>query len=352
MGMETLSVRLARTSLSIGTATKGIVVMQMRKQAIPRFSRLLAVFGCVLTLSVGVLAEEADSLLLPSESQGWTPSSELHVARTPTARGAVEIRGTGTLEFDTSQIQLLRSDVFQTEHFSVFDVLVHLADQGAIELGYQFDESADTYVIKTLNGLEGWWYDAHYAGGSFNRTVVRMDHYPVKDGMDILFYLEDPERLTAIHENFRQEVDRRQENGDQVIIPIVTIRSPQASLTFDEVVVKAHNVRADLFQPGVTTVLDVLLSLGEQEKLTSLTLTWRDRAEDADPIDNYFVNLITGDAFSPEATGSCIFTHQIGSETLKDYLAPNACEGSHIHLTADLEIIVSPEYVEWLWVCL
>lgn len=326
--------------------------MQMREQAIPRFSRLLAVFGCVLTLSVGVLAEEADSLLLPSESDGWTPSSEAHVGRAPTARGSIEIRGTGTLEFDPSQIEALRSDVFQSGHFSVFDVLVHLANQGAIELGYQFDESADTYVIKALNGLEGWWYDAHYAGGSFNRTVVRMDHYPVKDGMTIQFYLEDPDRLTAIHTSFRQEVDRRQQNGDQVIIPTVTIRSPQASLTFDEVVVKAHNVRADLFQPGVTTVLDVLLSLGEQEKLTSLTLSWHDGAEDADPIDNYFVNLITGDAFSPEATGSCIFTHQIGSGTLKDYLAPNACEGSHIHLTADVEVITSPEYVEWLWACL
>jgi len=306
----------------------------------------------VLSMSVGVLAQEADSLLLPSESQGWAPSSEAHVGRVPAARGFVEIRGTGTLEFHPSQIQSLRPDVFQTEHFSVFDVLVHLAERGEIELDYEFDESADTYVIETLNGLEGWWYDAHYAGGSFNRTVVRMDHYPVKDGMRIQLYLDDPDRLTAIYTSFRQEVDRRQENGDQVIIPIVTIRSPQASLTFDQVVVKAHNVRADLFQPGVTTVLDVLLSLGEQEKLSSLTLSWHDRAEEADPIDNYFVNLITGDAFSPETTGSCIFTHQIGSETLKDYLAPNACEGSHIHLTADVEIIVSPEYVEWIWVCL
>jgi len=264
----------------------------------------------------------------------------------------LEIRGTGTLEFDPSQIQSLRSDVFQSGHFSVFDVLVHLADQETIELEYEFDESADTYVIKTLNGLEGWWYDAHYAGGSFNRTVVRVDHYPVKDGMDILFYLEDPERLTAIHNNFREEVNRRRENGNQVIIPIVTIRSPQVSLTFDEVVVTAHNVREDLFQPDVITVLDVLLSLGEQEKLTSLKLTWHDRAEDTDPIDNYFVDHIVGEDFSPEIAGSCIFTHQIGSKTLKDYLAPNTCEGSHIHLTAGVEVIVSPEYVEWVWVCL
>lgn len=326
--------------------------MRPRMQTARGYARLPILFSFVLCLWFWAFAEETNSLFLPNEEGGWLPSTEEHVGRSPTAQGSVEIRGTGTLEFDPSQIQSLRSDVFQSGHFSVFDVLVHLADQESIELEYEFDESADTYVIKTLNGLEGWWYDAHYAGGSFNRTVVRMDHYPVKDGMDILFYLEDPERLTAIHKTFREEVNRRRENGNQVIIPTVTIRSPQVSLTFDEVVVTAHNVREDLFQPGVTTVLDVLLSLGEQEKLSSLKLTWHDRAEDTDPIDNYFVDHIVGENFSPAVTGSCIFTHQIGSKALKDYLAPNTCEGSHIHLTADVEVIASPEYVEWVWVCL
>ncbi len=313
---------------------------------------LLVLVGSVLALWFWALAEETNSLFLPDEEGGWLPSAEEHVGRSPTAQGSVEIRGTGSLEFDPSQIQSLRSDVFQSGYFSVFDVLVHLADKETIELEYEFDESADTYVIKTLNGLQGWWYDAHYAGGNFERTVVRMDHYPVKDGMDILFYLEDPKRLTAIHKNFRQEIVRRKDNGGQVIIPKVTVRGFQSSLSFDQVIMTAHNTRADVFQPGVITVLDVLLSLGEQEKLSSLKLTWRDRAEDADPIANYFVDHIVGEGFSPEVAGSCTFTHQVGSETLKDYLSPNTCEGSHIHLTADVEVIVSPEYVEWVWVCL
>lgn len=327
--------------------------MRRRKQAIRGYSRLLILVGSVLCLGFAASAEKTNGLLLPSESGGWSPSvAGVHVGRAPSSPGSVEIRGTGTLEFDPTQIRTLRSDIFQPGHFSVFDALVHLADRGAIELEYQFDESADTYVIKTLNGREGWWYDAHYAGGRFERTVVRMDHYPVKDGMKILLYLEDPDRLTAIHKSFREEVDRCSENAGRLVIPKVTIRSPQSSLTFDEVVVTAHNVRADVFQSDVTTVLDILLSLGEQGKLSALKLSWRDRTEEKDPVDNYFVDHIAGEDFSPEIAGSCTFAHQVGSETLKGYLTPHIHTTSHIHLAADVEVIVSPEYVEWLWVCL
>jgi hypothetical protein len=35
-----------------------------------------------------------------------------------------------------------------------------------------------------------------------------------------------------------------------------------------------------------------------------------------------------------------------------NYLPPHGHKTSHIHLTSDLKVLTSPEYVEFLWTCL
>jgi hypothetical protein len=217
---------------------------------------------------------------------------------------------------------------------------------------YSYDESLGTYVIESLNGKSGWWYDVHYAGGAFERPVVRMDEYPVKDGMAVQLYLESPDRLAAITQDFAEQVARLRSNGGRVVVPKVTVRSPRATLTFNDVGVTAHNVRSDVFQTGVISVLDVLLSLGEQGRLSSLELAWRDRMENADPVDNYFVDQVRTEDYSTEAAGDCTYVHEVGSEALMGFLAPHGHATSHVHLTADVEVLTSPEYVEFLWACL
>lgn len=286
----------------------------------------------------------ADLVELPDPRGGWVPPAR--AAQPPCCPVAVEVRGVGTFEVDPSQVSTRRPDIFQPGHVSVFDLLVYLSQRGTIALRYRFDPALATHVIESLNGRSGWWYDAHYAGGTFERTGVRMDLYPVKGGMRVRVYLEQPERLSALYESFREEVLRLQGNGGLVRIPQVVIEGPRWSLTFQDVAVTAHKARADVFRPGVVTALDVLLSLGEHGKLAHLRLTWRGGME------SYFVDGMTGGDKGVSPVEACTFVHQAASQALLPFLGTHGHAGTHIHLTADLAVVVSPELVKWKWVCL
>ncbi len=316
-------------------------------------ARSCCAFLTILLVAVVIsLAVWGGGTSLLKSDNGWSLHSGLAQGRLATGTGTMEIRGLGELSFDPADITTLRPDIFLPGHFSVFDVLVHLAATNGFDLDYAFDEALQTHVIHSLNGLSGWWYDAHYEGGGFDKTVVRMDQFPVKDGMSILLYLEDPARLDAIEEHYKEQVIRLAESEGVIRIPRVTLTSPTATVEFHDVAVTAHHSRSDVFQPGVITTLDILQSLGEQGLLSELGIDWRAEEEDIAVVDGYYVVAIQADGFSPESTGSCVLTHQISGDTIAEYLSPHTHTMSHIHLTADLEVLVSPEAVEWLWICL
>jgi hypothetical protein len=92
----------------------------------------------------------------------------------------------------------------------------------------------------------------------------------------------------------------------------------------------------------VVTALDILLSLGEQGKLTNLKLTWYERIADAEPIDSYWIEQIDNDV----AFNSCGFVYETGPKEFSGFL------GSHIHIPLDVRVLVSPEYAFWFWICL
>jgi len=310
----------------------------------------LLVFSLIVIASAPLFG--ADAIDLPTASGEWTLPKVESIGRPASEPGLIEIRGAGELTFVPAAIETLRPDIFVEGQFSVFDILIHLAGNDLIELEYVFDEEAQTHVVQTINGLDGWWYDAHYEGGSFDRTVVRMDCFPVKDAMSIVLFLEDPDRLDAIHEHYREEVVRRGDNQQGLFVPRVTLRSAAETFEYVDLAVTAHDVRPDVFQPGTITMLDVLLSLGERGDLDALGLEWRAAEDDIAVIDGYYVISIAAGDFAPESTGSCVLTHQIGGATIQDFLSPHTHTMSHIHLTGDLEVLVAPEAVEWLWVCL
>jgi len=275
----------------------------------------------------------------------------MYVGRIPSAEGTVDIRGLGALKYDPAGVRTLRPDLFTDGHFSVFDVLVHLAERGDLPLEYVWDEAAATHWISSLNGLTGWWYDAQYAGGEFERPVLRMDSFPVKDGMTIRLYLEQPDRLSAIRQCFRDEVGRRDANGGTVVIQEVTVRGPRWTLVAHDVVVEPSGTRSDAFRPGVVTALDVLLALGRDGVISSLRLVWHDRLDDADYVDSFMVHALFAGAYEAPATKGCMLAHQTGSSVLEGFIVAHGHESSHVHLTADLEALVSPEYVRWTWLC-
>ena len=136
----------------------------------------------------------------------------------------------------------------------------------------------------------------HHGKVIFVIDINEMDMYPSKDGTEIRLNRQREEYLARVCRTFGDEVLRRMRNGGEVILPEVVIQGPRGNTTnFTEVKVTPHNVRSDMLKPGTITALDILLSLGEQGKLSELKLTWYDSIGEADPVDSYWVEQIDED---------------------------------------------------------
>jgi hypothetical protein len=258
----------------------------------------------------------------------------------PQERGKVTIRGVGTFEFTPHRISTLRDDIFRKGHFSIFDVLVHLDELGNIELEYHFDEKMNTFVIDSLNGESSWWYRVFYHGGWSENNVFRMDHFPYKDRMDIVITQIDEKLLGEMYGVFQTEVKRLKDNGGRIVIPEVVIRGPTTSMKLQNVEVRPHNLRSDVFREGVVTAIDVILSLGERQELT-YDLRWYEYIGSA-IVENYFVDRINSDV----SRGRCGFVYESGSRTHGGF------RGNHIHLPSDTRVINAPEYLTYFWICI
>lgn len=278
------------------------------------------------------------SFHLPTEEGLWRPA-ESNVARLPSGQNSVRVEGIGEFQFQADGLQTLRADIFQPGRFSLFDVLVHVADLGHISLDYHFREEMNTHVIDSIDGEDSWWYTAFYSGGWPEANAFRMDMFPFKDGMRFSLHRERGDRLTAIYDTFHQEVDRLAHNGGKIIIPEVSIRSPKSNEVYRNVEVTAHDVRTDVLQTGVMTGLDAVLSLAEQGELSELKITWYERIGGADPVDSYWLEQID----RAEAEGTCGFVYETGARGIG---------GNHIHVPSDVRVTVSPEYTLWFWICL
>ena len=103
-----------------------------------------------------------------------------------------------------------------------------------------------------------------------------------------------------------------------------------------------YNTTYEKHMTGIITALDILLSLGEQGKISDIKLTWYDRIGAADPVDSYWVEQIDADI----AFGGCGYVYETGPLEFSGFA------GSHIHIPLDVRVIVSPEYALWFWICL
>jgi len=262
-------------------------------------------------------------------------------ATTPDLHGEIEIEGLGAFTFDPGEIQTVRNDIFREGYFSIFDVLVHLQNTDQIDIDYSFDEEMNTYVINSLDGHTGWWYDAYYDGGWRERSVFRMDHYPYKDEMYLKMVRQSEEHLESIYETYRQEIKRKNDNDGIIIVPEVIIEGKNENLSFENVEVKAHKLRKDMFQPGVVTAIDTILSLAEEGKI-SYDLQWYESIGTAGVVKSYWVNRINED----ESQGRCGFVYEAGDEAFYFF------RGNHNHIPSDVRVINSPEYVKYFWICI
>ena len=236
-------------------------------------------------------------------------------------------------------MQTTRPELFAAGHFSVFDTVVHLGNNGDIDLQYHFDPEMDTHVIDSLNGEGDWWYQAQYDGGWTERNAFRMDLFPCKDRTTMRFFKENQGFLAEIQQAFRAEVHRKAGNGGKIIIPSVEIRGKSVNLSFKDVEVRPHDLRGDILRPGVVTAVDVIMTLADEGKL-SYDLTWKESIGRAEVVNSYWMNRVDED----EAQGRQGFVYEVGPSSFK------GTGGNHIHIPSDTRVLVSPEYEEWFWI--
>lgn len=249
----------------------------------------------------------------------------------------VDISGVGTFSFDPQNVVTTRPDLFRPGFFSLFDVLNFLSERGDISLEHHFDTDLDTHVIDDLEGASSWWYDAYYDGGWSESSVHRMDYYPVKDRMRITFERVERTVLDRRESIWRTEVARRATEGGRIVVPQVTIRGPRGEMrTFENVEVTPHDLRSDMLVSGTVTAIDIIMSLGDQGRLT-YGIVWYNRMGSA-AVGNYVVEAIDDDVHS----GACGFVYEVGEQEDRG--------GSHIHVMPDMRILQSPDYALFYWI--
>lgn len=256
-----------------------------------------------------------------------------------------------TYWFDPNLVTTQRPDIFRAGSFSLFDVLVHLEQTGQLTMEYSFDVNMNTHVIDEVNVIKGIWYFAHYSGGWLEPNVFRMDHYPWRNGTFLLLYEELDSHLNKIYQTYQDEVARKAINNGSIVIPEVIIIGHNFSKTFENVEIRPHNLRSDMFQENVTTAIDVILTLGDLGYI-NYELQWFDTVGQADFVRSYWVQGIDGNI----GYGTCGFVYETGSWDFAELplltILPEPTEGNHIHLPSDIRVINSPEYLIFYWVCL
>lgn len=277
-----------------------------------------------------------------SADNAWRLPTDRPTARRASQQGLIQIEGLGEFTFNPLEIETTRPDLFREGHFSVFDVVAHLGNKGWFTLRYHYNDRLDTHVIDELNGRLNWWYRAHCPGGWPEINAFRMDMAPYRDGMAITLQTQPEEYMGRIYNSFAEELLRKSVNLGRVVIPEIRI----GTAVHTNVPVSAHDFRDDVLQPGTVTALDVLLSLADQGKIDRLKLTWYSGVAGPMPMDSFRVEQIDdGDGFydaeASAQTGGWVY--ETGALEFSGF------KGSHIHIPADVRVIVSPQYMTWYW---
>jgi len=264
----------------------------------------------------------------------------------PNRKGQISIEGLlKDFLIDPCEIKTLRPDIFNKGYFSVFDCLVHVCRKRNIEIKYHFDSQLRSHVIDSIAEKPNWWYAAIYHGGGRpEEPIHRMDTHPYKDWMKIEVYRVPKERIDQIHSAFRSEAKRLKSNKNKVIIPEVIIKTPDMNLKFTNVEVKPYGIRSDMFKPDVMTAADIMLSLADKGKL-SLDLLWREQFGRALVQGYYFIRFN-----KEQAHGRAGFTYSLGEKiTYEPGARPRRFGDNNFHMTTDIRVIVSPQYMHCRW---
>ncbi|WP_157509179.1 hypothetical protein [Ferrimonas futtsuensis] len=216
------------------------------------------------------------------------------------------------------KIDTLRPDLFPEGRGSVLDLLMWVGEKYGIDVQIEKDDALKTYFVTAIDGIEGapervdssrlgetegqGWkvlvgpstWEAKVGDGDFNadhlyykeeEMYFRIDHMALKNQMSIVLMPAQPGEMEVRKRKYQKEMDRLAANGGKVIVPEIVIDfkppyydmngdlvQPGQRAVFKDIEVKPHNLRLDLYQPGVLTELDAWLSLVEQRP--DLKINW------------------------------------------------------------------------------
>ncbi|WP_252008091.1 hypothetical protein [Ferrimonas sp. SCSIO 43195] len=194
-----------------------------------------------------------------------------------------------------------RPDIFVQGHYSAFDVLRYLAltrpELKLDSIASHRETGLDTYRFRVSWDQNGdgildpqdqqsfqspdWHFRFKLDGGEKRRITgsldgvgpegealyLRMDQFWVQPGMNLRFQPFTPEMTARRIWVQQQEVDRFTRNGNRVIVPELVASfdgGKNYQTLLNDFEVTAHNLRTDIFQPGVITAVDSFLSAFDQ----------------------------------------------------------------------------------------
>jgi len=195
-----------------------------------------------------------------------------------------------------------RPDIFVEGHYSVFDALRYLAltrdDLKLESIRFPEETGRDTFEFKVSwdrngdgvfdeqdnniysnNQSKDWHFRFKNSGGDFKKinstisgigpqgelTYNRMDQYWIDQEMTIRFQPFSPEMTERRRWIQDIEMARVDAAGGKVILPeLIILPNSENPTVIRDLEVTPHNMRPDIFQPGVITKMDVFLSAADQ----------------------------------------------------------------------------------------
>ncbi|USD39085.1 MULTISPECIES: cytochrome c3 family protein [Ferrimonas] len=263
------------------------------------------------------------------------------------------------------KIDSIRPDLFAEGKGSVLDLLMWVGKKYDLDIQVEKDDALNTYFVTSIEGVQGlpeavdpdhigetlgqgWKYlvgpsswekkeggwDTDSLYYKEEEIYFRMDHQPLKNEMSIVLVPAQPGEMEIRKRKYRREMQRLAGNGGKVIIPEIVIDfkpakysatgeilEPNKRAVFKNIEVTPHNLRTDLYQPGVITELDAWLSLVEQRPDLKIDWSYWPRLSTNANVQGYVATAISfngrddlGNIVNETYTnnGACGFVHHTG----------------------------------------
>ncbi|ABV38599.1 hypothetical protein Ssed_3995 [Shewanella sediminis HAW-EB3] len=319
----------------------------------------------------------------------------------------------------------IREDIFVPGQYSILDVMLYVSSiRGDLEVTLgEFNTDLNTYdftVSFDANGdgdfddvaagdyqdSENWYASYTYDQGDnlkianpiLDTLYERLDEFWVQPEMNIRFQPVSQAMRDRVKQMQRAEADRLKANGGKVILPSLSLsyldgrRAPQFPASNFEV--KAYNLRPDVYQPGVITLMDALMTAHHEYGVDIHFGYWPTLSTGA-TIDAYIITQVEGlrngsEGFSgwgwvagegqsavdffngpawPKAGELVNGTAPYDSKTICHFLRDESGKldettaqecidqwysgygGISLHRTADISVMVNPkEFVQMYWI--